>query len=80
MRDGIEELWVEVARLLELKLQGLLLRDLKHQGGLIYIGMHELNFLDGYVHIVSGGVLQADGLEGSQKKHSHYCLFRLPRL
>ena len=80
MRDCIEELWVEVARLLELKLQGLLARDPEHQGGLIYIGMHELYFLDGYVHIVAGSVLQADGLEGSQQKHSHYCLFRLPRL
>ena len=62
MRDGVEELWVEVARLLELKLQGLLLRDLEHQGGLIYIGMHELNFLDRYVHIVAGSVFQADCL------------------
>ena len=57
MRDGIEELGVEVARLLELKLQGLLARDLEHQGGLVNIGMYELNFLDWYVHIVTGGVL-----------------------
>ena len=42
--------------------------------------MGELNFLDGHVHIVAGGVLQSDGLEGSQQKHSHYSLFRLPRL
>lgn len=80
MRDGIEELGVEVARVLELELQGLLARDFEHQGGLVNIGMGELNFLDGYVHIVAGGVLQADGLEGSQQKHSHYGLFSLPRL